>query len=145
MAEITVCGTPERLEEREGEGTSELRWQIKVGCVHTKKDSLLQTSNLVFSSAIGPSANSPFISLLSSLPGPCVGGVGVWPLSGGERHQQPGLLPQRCPGAASSAAFQGQHGGNGPPGEECRGTPGHASDFGPTITLIITVFLKRHS
>lgn len=56
---------------------------------------------------------SSFISLLSSLPHLRVGGGGVWPLPGGECDEQPGLLPQRCPGAAPSAAFQGQHGGDG--------------------------------
>lgn len=90
---------------------------------------MLQTS-LMFSSVIALSPpTSPFVSLLSSLPHPCVGGDGVWPLSGGKCDQQSGLLPQRCPGAAPSAAFQGQHGGNGASREQRRGTRGHTLDF----------------
>lgn len=46
---LAVGGTLERI--REGKGTSELRWQIKVDCVHTKEDSMLQTS-LMFCSVI---------------------------------------------------------------------------------------------
>lgn len=53
----------------------------------------------------------------------------MWPLSGGKCDQQSGLLPQCRPGAAPSAAFQGQHGGDGPSREKRRGTRGHTSDF----------------
>lgn len=51
-----------------------------------------------------------------------VGGGGVWPLSGGESDQQPGLLPQLGPGAAPSAAPSGQHGGCGDQRERSQGT-----------------------
>lgn len=127
LKSLAVGGTLERT--REGKGTSELRWQIKVDFVHTKKDSMLQTSLMVYSESLLSPPTRSFISLLSSLPHLCVGGGGVWPLSGGERDQQSGLLPQRCPGAAPSAAFQGQHGGDGRSEENCRGTQGHAWDF----------------
>lgn len=45
------------------------------------------------------------------------GGGGVWPLPGGERDHQSGFLPQRRPGAASSAAPKRQHVGFGRSGE----------------------------
>jgi len=49
------------------------------------------------------------------------GGGGVRSLSGGERDQQPGLLPQRGPAAAPAAAAPGEHGGHGGPREQRRG------------------------
>lgn len=61
LKSLAVGGTLERIEGREGEGTSELRWQIKVGCVHTKKDSMLQTS-LVFCSVIALHPPLPVLS-----------------------------------------------------------------------------------
>lgn len=52
----------------------------------------------------------------------CAGGGGVWPLPGGERDHQSGFLPQRRPGAATSAAPQRQHVGFGRSREKDRGT-----------------------
>lgn len=54
VVENAGCGWDpgeEKRRGREGKGTSELRWQIKVDCVHTKEDSMLQTI-LMFCSVI---------------------------------------------------------------------------------------------
>lgn len=60
------------------------------------------------------SANLPFFHIpLCHRPHFSQGGGGVWPLSGGKCDQQSGFLPQRRPGAAPSAAFSRQHGGDG--------------------------------
>lgn len=66
LKSLAVGGTLERIEGR-GEGTSELRWQIKVGCVHTKKDSTLQTS-LMFCSVIALSTHLSLHIPLSLIP-----------------------------------------------------------------------------
>lgn len=42
----------------------------------------------------------------------CPGGGGLWSLSGGERDQQPGSLPQHRAGAAPPATSQRQCGGS---------------------------------
>lgn len=49
LKSLAVGGTLERREGREGKGTSELRWQIKVDSVHTKNDLTLQTSLMFYS------------------------------------------------------------------------------------------------
>lgn len=70
LKSLAVGGTLERTEERR-EGTSELRWQIKVGCVHTKKASMLQTS-LMFDSLIALSTHlSPHVPPVLSPSSPC--------------------------------------------------------------------------
>lgn len=57
LKSLAVGGTLERT--REGKGTSELRWQIKVDFVHTKKDSMLQTSLMVYSRVLAVSPPPP--------------------------------------------------------------------------------------